>query len=510
MKSIGYSLFFLLLSLTSFSLAAQSDPTGFDYCGYHDKSDWLVRYQAGEFPRGEKSNAIRYVPLNIVFTGNDDGGQRQSPRKFLESMQLLNQDFRAQNIQFYISGRIQYVNNSSYNDHNSQTGADLRARHRRNGHINTYFVANPNGNCGYYSPNFEGVVNNQSCTGGLDRTWAHEMGHYLSLPHTFFGWESVGSIDSIKLDEPAPASIRFRGTNIPVERVNGSNCEQAADGFCDTTPDYLMQRWGCNGAREYPDSLLDPDSTRFAVPAFNIMSYAFDQCVNGFTQDQQDAMFANLDSRRTLIRPTTIDTFAADVADFSIISPPDRTRLPFGNPVTFQWNSVPNADFYAIEVNQNSNFEGAVAYTTVVYDTTLVLDNILQESRLYYWRVRPVNNFTVDGEFSDIFAFRNGRGQAPPSATIDAGFNAALTIAPNPVAGGMTLNVDAIDLASNGTLDYELIDATGRQVYQRAGIVVTSRSFSERIPTAGLSAGMYFLRLRLNGKLVTRRVIVTP
>ena len=509
MKASVY-LFFLLANLVAASLMAQHDPTGLDYCGYHDKSEWLVRYQAGEFPRGQKSNTTRYVPLNIVFTGNDDGGDRQSPRDFLESMQLLNQDFRAQNIQFYISGRIQYVDNSDYNSHNSRGGAELRANHRRSGHINTYFVADPAGACGYYSPNFEGVVNNQSCIGGIDRTWAHEMGHFLSLPHTFYGWESVESIDSIKLDEPAPATVRFRGTNVPVERVDGSNCEQAADGFCDTTPDYLMQRWGCNGTREYPDSLLDPDSTRFAVPAFNVMSYAFDRCVNGFTNDQQAAMFANLNSRRNLIRPNVIDTFAADVADFEIEAPLNRTRLPFGNPVTFTWKSVPNADFYAIEINQNSNFTGAVAFTTVVYDTTLILDNILQENRLYYWRVRPVNNFVVNGAFSDVFAFRNGRGQAPPSATIDAAFNAALTVAPNPVAGGMDLRVDAQDLASNGTLEYALIDATGREVYQRTGISITGRGFSERIPTARFSPGMYFLRLRLNGKLVTRRVIVTP
>lgn len=497
------------------SLTAQMDPTGADYCGYHGKSDWLIKYQAGEFPRGQKSNTIRYVPLNVVFTGNDEGGETQSPRDFLESMQLLNQDFRAQNIQFYISGRINYVFNSDYNDHDSNGGFELRSNHRRLGHINTYFVANPNGACGYYSPDFfgppsEGVVNGQRCVGGNDRTWSHEMGHFLSLPHTFFGWESVRSIDSIKLDEPAPATLSFRNTTVQVERVDGSNCEEAADGFCDTTPDYLMDRWNCNSQREYRDSLLDPDSTRFAVPAFNIMSYAFDNCVNGFTDDQQAAMFANLDSRRELVRPATIDTFAANVADLENRFPTDGVRLSYGNPITFSWDAVPNADFYAIEINQSNNFEGNLTYASVVYGTELVLENLLQERRQFYWRIRPVNNFVVNGEFSEVFSFRTGRGEAPPSAIIDAAFDAALTVAPNPIGSGMDIRVDASNLGGNGTLDYELIDATGRRVYQRVGVAVTGRGFSERIPTAQFRPGIYFLRLQLDGKLVTRRLVVTP
>ncbi|NJK83013.1 MAG: hypothetical protein HC912_03550 [Saprospiraceae bacterium] len=51
----------------------------------------------------------------------------------------------------------------------------------------------------------------KSCTGRGDHTWAHEIGHALSLNHTFYGWEAIGNIDSTtyNFSLPAPENIRY-------------------------------------------------------------------------------------------------------------------------------------------------------------------------------------------------------------------------------------------------------------------------------------------------------------
>jgi hypothetical protein len=59
-------------------------------------------------------------------------------------------------------------------------------------------------------------------------------------------------------------------------------------------------------------------------------------------------------------------------------------------------------------------------------------------------------------------------------------------------------------------MTYELIDAAGRILLSRKNLSVNTAGFSERIETTGMPAGVYFLRIRLNEKLVTRRVVVTP
>lgn len=116
--------------------------------------------------------------------------------------------------------------------------------------------------CGFAS--LGGVASNgyiylkKGCTPG---TLVHEMGHYFGLPHTF---EGNGD-----------------------ELVNGSNCETAGDGLCDTPADpydpndeeavYLD---GC----EFIYLGLDDNGEFYQPDVGNIMSYYGCDC--GFTRDQ--------------------------------------------------------------------------------------------------------------------------------------------------------------------------------------------------------------------------------
>ncbi|NJC25309.1 zinc-dependent metalloprotease [Neolewinella antarctica] len=498
-----------LLLLFAFFLSAQpkSDPGG--WCGTTEKSAWLEKYQAGAYPRGEKSAGVRYVPMNVVFVGDDTDENYPNPTKFLKSMELLNSDFRNQNVQFFISGVIKYLPSTRYNRHDISLGREMMRANNIDAHLNTYVVERIDPSiCGYYAGGIaDAVALGRGCLGAGDRTWSHEVGHYLSLPHTFYGWESLDLIDNIDLNEPAPETVNYRGRDILVEKVDGSNCADAADGFCDTAPDYLMQRWQCTNQGTYRDSLLDPDNVRFAVPAFNIMSYANDACVTGFTDDQKGAMFANLDGRLGLVSEFTPDTVGADASQMALLAPEDGARLVYRDSVKLVWNSAPNADFYVVQVNDINNFNTAVTIARTTTDTSITITTGLRSRTDYYWRVRPVNNYVVGSEFVGTSTFRNGRQL---TATVNAALDAAITVAPNPVAGGQTLRVSGENLDAGGELNYQLINTAGQVLVNRSGIQVSAFDFEENIDVSNLPAGVYFLRLRMNDRLVARRIIVTP
>ncbi len=459
--------------------------------------------------------------MRLIRVGDNDGVGYVDILRMLRSMELLNQDFAAANVQFFISSFAELDLNPLYTHTSSSSGSALAQGRTQRGVMNTFIVgedlATPVSEgggsiCGYATPNTNYLIMSKECIGTGDRTWSHEMGHVYTLPHTFYGWESVGEIENIERTERAPETLRYRGADVPVERVDGSNCADAADGFCDTAPDYLMERWACTIENEYRDSLTDPDSTRFAVPGGNIMSYVSDACIgdDGFTDEQEAAMLTNLAGRNDINRDESGEGLTAQAPDgenMTLLLPEDNATIENSNYVELHWATTEHADFYIVQINNTNNFNGSVLNTFITTDTMLVIEDNLLPNRRYHWRVRPLNRYKIDSEFSDDFRFRNGEFAV---ATIDAGLNAAITIAPNPVFGGQDLRINGQDLGESGALTYELIDPAGRILISRENIRVNATGFNERLQTSALSAGVYFLRIRLNGKLVTRRIVVTP
>lgn len=493
-----------LAAVFTLTAAAQASHLHNEGCGYTGRDPWLDDYQNGKIAPVGKSNDTTYLPLRVISVGTDEGEGYPRLSIILDAIRTVNEDFGTQNIQFYLT-ELLFEPNSALYQHEIDDATPIMRRLNKPGVINNYLVEDPEGLCGYFRRDVDVVVNAINCIDPGERTWSHELGHFFSLPHTFVGWEGLDIADQ-DFSEPAPRLVNFGRF---VEKADSSNCASAADGFCDTPADYLSDRWRCDDSGMYGDTLTDPDGRKFRVPGANIMSYSLDECQTLFSGEQRQAMATNVDSRTSLMKDFTPDATRPDVASLTNIAPANNESIEFSNFVRLEWSAVEGVEFYIVELATSSSFDNSsMVGTYVTTETELDVNEEFRPRARYFWRVYPIDNYYFLEGPGQTTRFR--AGQNVLSSTIDAAFNAAVSVVPNPAGGGQTIAVTGRDLGTGGRLHLQLLDAAGRVLVDRAGIPVTSTGFRESVPTAGLSSGVYFLRLRLNDRLVTRRVMVRP
>lgn len=165
-----------------------------------------------------------------------------------------------------------------YNIHNQDLQwAELQTLYHQQNRINIFYVNSidiPAGACGYAglgnidNPNSNGIVieKTPACCG--QRTHSHELGHYFSLEHTFAG--------------------------SGVELADGSNCETAGDGICDTPADPYIYPLPTTSYVDADCHFIfmgqDANGDYYDPLTGNIMSYYPDTCNCGFTHGQLKKM----------------------------------------------------------------------------------------------------------------------------------------------------------------------------------------------------------------------------
>lgn len=386
------------------------------------KSDWLTAYQQRPVKAVDRTaDTILYIPMVVHNGGSDEGEGHYAVTNVLDAFCTLNEDFKAANIQFYLAEDIRLLPDSKLNEHETTlAGGQLMLQYNVPNAVNSYILKDPAANCGYSLP-WASLAVNKSCAAESSHTWAHEVGHYFTLPHPFLGWEGGTSYDGseeVNYDEPAPPQVLVDYTEfknqpfedtliidtILVEKVDGSNCQIAADGFCDTSPDYLGARWQCNRNKE-SDFQTDPDGVRFRSDATLIMSYSSDDCTDRFTPEQIAAMRAYLQEERTdlLVTPPPLPEPITDVPQ--LLFPIAEETVPV-NAIELAWDPVPNATRYVVQVTRVPSFPG-VPGTFETDEPFLVIPD-LNVGRRYRWRVRAYNFFDTCTEFSEKEAFTVG------------------------------------------------------------------------------------------------------
>jgi len=193
-----------------------------------------------------------------------------------------------------------------------------------------------------------GVVIRSTAVSRLDRTLSHEVGHCLSLLHTF-------------------------------QSSCGSNCSNTGDACCDTPPVFAAT-YGCVTTQNTCSNDAvgpDPYNANVVDQIENFMSY--DNCQNMFSLDQRDRMHVILNSTSTsqgMNQLTTAGNLAftgtanpygpvtcKPIADFSY----DKDYICEGGSVTFtdqSYNAIPTA--------WNWTFTGGTPTSSIVSNPTIV------------------------------------------------------------------------------------------------------------------------------------------
>ncbi|PHI19975.1 hypothetical protein CEQ90_10525 [Lewinellaceae bacterium SD302] len=475
-------------------------------CAHTGKSDWLDAYQRGEIAAVRSTDTI-VVPLRIHIVGNNLGGSFLEVGRILDNLKQVNDDFAASNIVFHVDGDINYIADSEFDNHDFGVGIAKMLEYNAPNVVNNYFVTTAAGACGYYTGQGDAVAMADACVGATDRTWSHELGHFFTLPHTFFGWE-FGDDPVTPINDPAPSTIFGR----EVERTDGSNCDGiAGDGFCDTPPDYLSFRWSCQDDNTYVYPLLDPDGVTFEVQGWPIMSYASDDCMVGFSDEQTTAVRTNIFSRGNLESGLPPEYEAAVGEQMALVYPEDSALIQIqeSEGLTLEWTEVDNADFYIVNFSGNEFFAGAQNY--IVYGQNSLnipaSDPYIQAPQRYYWRVRPVNRFNTLGEFTPVNLIL--LGEIISSTSEERLLAERVTVYPNPVEAGLnSLRLTASGIYGNEQLNVELIDLAGRRVFQQSELSIRNGKLDYELPALNLMQGVYFLRLVQGGRLATKRIVI--
>lgn len=459
-------------------------------CGTRDgKVAWLQSYQKNleGYP---KSDDTLYVPVTIHLVGTNDGNGYFTPNSVLDAFCTLNNDFAPSGIQFYIEGDFNYIANTTYHDHTFQQGAQMMQQYKVPNTINCYIVGSPAGNCGYSSYNL-GIALSKGCTGPNDHTWAHEIGHFLSLPHPFWGWEGY----THDYAEPAPVQI----DNAIVERVDSLNCGIAGDGFCDTRPDYLNYRWTCNGQGESNELQHDPDSVAFRSDGTLFMSYSNDQCMYRFSEEQTAAMRANLLTEKASYLYNQTPEGIVDQAPVQIAPAPEEVTTYYQS-VLFEWEPAPNASHYLLEISPFPTFP-FVQFRYIVEGTSHVSTD-LSMNKKYYWRLRPYNSRSTCHPYTAVASFETGT----LSTVQPVGGIAVLSVDPNPVRPAAQLRI-SVAVTKPLQLGGQLTSTTG-QVMQSFEWEVSQNTESMMLETGNLRPGVYLLQLRSGQGVATRKIVV--
>jgi hypothetical protein len=461
------------------------------------KSEWLQRFQQRTQRPSLRFSQTVYVPVTVHLVAANDGTGGLSEVTLLDAFCKLNEYFAPSNIQYFIKGKIDYLRNSAFFDHNSlQSALPVFKQKNVPSTVNVYFVQNPLDACGYnykIAGESQAVVLGITCTDNRNANWAHEMGHYLSLPHTFNGWENY----DFNYNQVAPTTMG----GVPVELIDGANCHEAGDGFCDTQADYLNGRWYCGS--NSPSGMIpqfDPFGRMFYSDGTQIMSYAMDPCPTHFSEEQIVAMQNYLGEVRSdhVVSNLPMQTVNASAA--GLMFPTHRSTVSTYDSVYFCWHPAPQASGYLLEFSPVSNF-ALVTNRYISYDTTFIARG-LRMSRLYYWRLRPFNGRYTCKNYSESRIFSTGN--TTPVAEVKT--IKSINIFPNPVQEGEILRIQ-FSTVEHANLQVNLINNLGQSVYQTRFLAQPGENRQD-LPLLSLPIGIYTLVLADGKSSVLEKIVV--
>ena len=497
-----YFLSFSLLFLT-LVLSAQS---AYHQCGVNHEMDAQIKERLLANREWAANNVVPrmdeiYVPLNFWRVGFDDGTGKIRITDILDQLCKLNQDYSDTRFIFYLNSILELDNENAFLEPTS-FGAILNAQKNNQGAdgINIFVCQNAGTGgigttLGYYSPNFDFIVlRKQELPAPTSETLTHELGHFLSLPHPFFGWEG----------QPYDPDIHGNPCTVnTAELVNGNNCNFAGDGICDTPPDYLFafSPMSCVSGCNFECEIYDRNNEQIFPHVENVMSYFAPCAAYEFTADQETAMYDDHASpSRNYIRSSYVPDTNTVATNWVVNSPTAAQKFDNYNSVLFDWEDMEHASQYLITISGSSNHE------IIVDESELFMSDLLPNG-FYTFGVRAYNEVSACSVFSPssnlIFTTGDLETSDDNITEIDH-----INIYPNPVKNSSTLTV-TLDLNSNIPLTTSIFSTT-----QATAISIKHNDFHSglnrmELDIEGLPAGMYLVKFSAGDKHIVKRVVIT-
>jgi hypothetical protein len=473
-------LLILAICIAQLSIAQEANLNEYG-CGTNADSDNVKNIYASIplLSNMKRTASSDTLPLSIHIVGDDNGKGYITPDNLLRMLCRLNDRYEGTGISFYIKWPVQYINNSSYFTHTASVGAQMMREYNIPNTVNVYFVKDPDGTCGYYLPSGHAVAIKNQCAGVNTTTVTHELGHFLGLPHTFYGWENG--------DTPTNPEKVTRGP--------GANCSTAGDGFCDTDADYLSDRWNC----PYKDSKTDVNGDLYHPDSSLYMSYAADNCMSRFSELQ----IAWMQNTAHSDYPTLITNPAPAYKNFTaptVLYPTDSIH---NNLLYTIWNKVAGAETYYVKIIQQGT--GSVMLETITADTILPLNFAMLQNNKYSIRIAAMNGINVcrTTTFSKEFPFTEN----PTSLTLQSFSNTPEGIRAFPNPASNTLKV-YLDFMPAGDYKISICNIRG-QLVQQYRFNHTSVNAAININVSDVPNGLYFLYVTGGNKTLSQKLIVS-
>jgi hypothetical protein len=441
-----------------------------------------------------------YVPVTIHLIGSSGGGGAHKPEEAIKMLCKLNEDFADQNVFFFLNGNVRflyddYLHSDSYDWGVMNAMGNAKVPNTLNIFVNSN-VSQPV--AGYYSPGEDFVWMGTPYANGSSTTITHEIGHFFTLPHTFYGWEGVNA-PSLYSQLPAPADIN----GYPVENVVRDNCLLAGDGFCDTEADYISFRYNC----PFVTLVQDPSGTVITPDPSYFMSYSSDNCMSRFSQEQKDAIRADITQRGWLNTPApaNLSTIVSD--SISAIMPMNAALVTPVNNVRFEWDTRGATAATKWVFNLERTVLGmpveSVLYTIVNGQNFInVSASEFLSNRDYRWSVVPYSSaYTCAGKSAD-FTFRTTVVSGLENATAD---KLKTEVFPNPASNSVQLRISS-DKYSKSRL--RILAADGRSVLDNNSFEIEAGQNTYQIDISSFAPGFYTLQVLSESGVVTEKLVV--
>ncbi len=493
-------LIFSLLFLASISFSQEKTPRNCGSIFTQQDIDRVLTNKKMAKSHSHRNDEVHFIPIQFFLIANSDGGGRILEERVFEGICKLNEDFEGTNMQFYFNGDFIYINNDILYDlpfPNIPSGASSQfVLNRKMGYVNI-FIGNSlsSGNSGFYTGGADIIFMDRSYVNDHDNILAHELGHFLSLPHTFLGWEATEYDPSTS----TPTEVSWGNFTNDVEYVDREkNCETSGDFFCGTPADYITN-W--NGGCDYTGGAVDPDSVLIDPDESNLMAYySFAGCEKyTFADDQTEAMFADYQSRTDLLSNNIAQQEPVS-EDPVLLFPIDEDDVGFID-IDLQWEAVPNATYYIIEVSRLPNFFANDVYQ-IVNENNYTIEE-LDIDKKYYWKVTAFNetNQCISTSSQSIFTTVENT-----SNTHEENLNKqAFTLIQNPIETQQTQLL--INASQEGIFNLSIFNYNGQVLRNIKNLPLFSGPNVAKLNLT-LSSGIYFIKIQGEGQGQILKLVV--